>query len=54
VRNAYLGSPPVPTVLAGLVAGVVALSGGVLLRGAFLGRIAVGSPRGGGGHPHAQ
>ena len=54
VRYAYLGSPPVPTVLAGLVAGVVALSGGVLLRGAFRGRIAVRSPRGGGGHPQAQ
>lgn len=45
LRSAYLGSPPVPTVLAALIACVVAVGGGVLIRGAVRGRIAVRSPR---------
>ena len=45
LRHAYLGSPPVPTVLAALVAGVVALGGSLLIRGALRGRIAVRTPR---------
>ena len=45
LRYVYLGSPAVPAVLASLFAGVVALGGGVLLRGAIRGRIAVRSPR---------
>jgi hypothetical protein len=47
LRSAYLGSPPVPTALAALVAGVVALGGGLLIRGALRGHIAVRSPRSG-------
>ena len=45
LRYAYMGSPVVPTLLAALVAAVVALGGAVLLRGAWRGRIAVRSPR---------
>jgi len=45
LRDAYVGSAAVPTILASLVAGVVALGGAVLLRGAWRGRISVRSPR---------
>ena len=45
LRSAYLGSPAVPTLLASVVAAVVALGGAVLLRGAWRGQIAVRSPR---------
>jgi len=45
LRYAYLGSPLLPTLLASVVASVVALGGAVLLRGAVRGRIAVRSPR---------
>jgi hypothetical protein len=45
LRYAYLGSPPVPTALAALVACVVAVGGGLLIRGALRGRIAVRPPR---------
>jgi hypothetical protein len=41
LRYAYFGSPPIPTILASLVASVVALGGAVLLRGATRGRMAV-------------
>ena len=46
LRLAYLGSPLVPTLLAALVAGLAALGGGLVLRGAIRGRIAVRDPRG--------
>jgi len=46
LRSAHLGSPLVPTLLAALVAGLAAVGGGLLLRGAILGRIAVRDPRG--------
>ena len=45
LRYAYLGSPALLTLLASLVAAVVALGGAVLLRGAWRGRITVRSPR---------
>jgi hypothetical protein len=45
VRSAYLGSPLVPTLFASLVAALAALGGGLLLRGAVRGRIAVRDPR---------
>ena len=45
LRYLYLGSPLVPTLIASVVAGVAALGGGLLIRGAFRGRIAVRSPR---------
>ena len=46
LRSAYGGAPLVPTVLAALVAGLAALGGGLILRGAIRGRIAVRDPRG--------
>lgn len=46
VRWAYLGAPVVPTLLASLVAGLAAVGGGLLIRGAIRGRIAVRDPRG--------
>jgi len=46
LRLAYLGSPLLPTLLAALVAGLAALGGGLVLRGAIQGRIAVRDPRG--------
>src|SRR5262249_34195052 len=46
LRLAYLGSPLVPTLLASLVAGLAALGGGLLIRGAVRGRIPVRDPRG--------
>jgi hypothetical protein len=46
LRWAYLGSPVVPTLLASLVAGLAAVGGGLLIRGAIRGRIAVRDPRG--------
>ncbi|HEX5073803.1 MAG TPA: hypothetical protein VFW03_11380 [Gemmatimonadaceae bacterium] len=46
IRSASLGSAPVRTSLALLVAGVVAVGGGLVLRGAIRGRIAVRDPRG--------
>ena len=45
LRSAYLGSPLAPTLLAVVVAGVVAVGGVVLIRGALRGRIAVRKPR---------
>ena len=45
LRDAYLGSPRVPTLVASLVALPAALGGALLIRGAFRGRIAVRSPR---------
>ena len=45
LRYAYLGSPRVPTLVASLVAGLAALGGALLIRGASRGRIAVRSPR---------
>jgi hypothetical protein len=45
LRSAYLGSPLVPTLLASLVAGFAALGGGLILRGAIRGQIAVRDPR---------
>ena len=45
LRYAYLGSPLLRTFLTALVAGVVAIGGAVLLRGALRGRIAVRSMR---------
>ena len=46
LRSAYVGAPLVPTLLAALVAGLAALGGGLILRGAIRGRIAVRDPRG--------
>jgi hypothetical protein len=46
LRYASHGSPVVPTVLASGVAGLAALGGVLLLRGAIRGRIAVRDPRG--------
>jgi hypothetical protein len=46
LRLAYRGSPVAPTLFASLVAGVAALGGGLLIRGAIRGRIAVRDPRG--------
>ncbi len=46
LRSVYLGSPLVPTLFASLVAGLAAFGGGLLLRGAVRGRIAVRDPRG--------
>jgi hypothetical protein len=45
LRLAYRGSPVVPTLFALLVAGLAALGGGLLIRGAIRGRIAVRDPR---------
>ena len=46
LRSAYLGSPLLPTLLASLVAGIAALGGALILRGAVRGRITVRDPRG--------
>jgi len=46
LRYAYRGSPLVPTLFASGVAGLAALGGVLLLRGAIRGRIAVRDPRG--------
>jgi len=46
LRYAYGGSPLVPTLLASGAAGLAALGGVLLLRGAIRGRIAVRDPRG--------
>jgi len=45
LRHASPGSSPIAAALVALVAGVVALGGGLLIRGALRGRIAVRSPR---------
>jgi F0F1-type ATP synthase membrane subunit c/vacuolar-type H+-ATPase subunit K len=45
LRLAYRGSPVVPALFASLVAGLAALGGGLLIRGAVRGRIAVRDPR---------
>ena len=45
LRYAYLGSPAAPTLLVALIAACIALGGGVLIRGALRGRIAVRPPR---------
>jgi len=41
LRSAHLGSPPLPTMLASVVALVAAFGGALLIRGALRGRIAV-------------
>jgi hypothetical protein len=46
LRQAYLGSPFIPTMLAALVAAAAAFGGGMLVRGGLRGRIAVRNPRG--------
>jgi hypothetical protein len=45
LRLIYLGSPLLPTSMAALVAGLAAIGGGLLIRGAMRGRIAVRTPR---------
>ena len=46
LRLAYLGSPRIPTLIAAMVAGMAAVGGGLIVRGAIRGRIAVRDPRG--------
>ena len=45
LRLVYLGSPLLPTSIAALVAGLAAIGGGLLIRGAMRGRMAVRTPR---------
>src|SRR5262245_6686926 len=45
IRRAYSGSVVVPSLLVAIVAGVIVVGGGVLIRGALRGRIKVRRPR---------